>query len=405
MQADAPGVSACFIFGLLNSLPGWTCVGQHLLNRPAQHPEDALFAVKKTTTMHRFVTLTLFCTLAGTLLAQPVLPITVEPVAGTTLSLSGWYPPSFFDPGPPGENQNWDFSSAGYDVSVTRTYLPPAGTSFADKFPAANLCMRTDAGSFTPPSFTYYTLTDSSISTLGLGILGSNIIINNTPWDRHYPMQYGESQSDSVTSTNTGNGQTAFAQLLYTRTYDAFGALTLPQGATYQNAIRVKTTAQRRDSVPGANNTYTLRFGAQEFYYWYVPNIYGYLFWTSKYSEKQLKINAAGDTTQTTTSAPVYLVEYQTDIQVKAGEPQTAGAMFEILGNPAREWLQIRLNRPEAALRQVLISDMAGRVQYQNQAPAADDLLQIPVHELPPGVYTVQVTDSKRTQVLLWEKI
>jgi len=369
-----------------------------------QHDGDAVFA-SKYFPMKQLIYIVLCCALTGALVAQPVLPITVEPGAGAVLNAAGWYPPSFFDPGPAGENQTWDFSAVGPgDVWVTRSYLDPAGTPFAAKFPAATLCMRTDAGGLTPPSFTYYAETDSTVSTLGLGILGANVIVNTTPWDRQYPMYYGEIQTDTISGTNTNNGQSVFFDLFYTRDYDGFGVLMMPGGQNYQNAIRVKTTANRRDSVPGFNNTHTLRLGTQEFYYWYVPTISGFLFWTSKYQEVQLKINANGDTTQITSGTPVYAVEYQTSLPVPTAEPQVAGDFFEILGNPAQEWLKIRLKHPASEPAEVLICDMAGKVLYQTRNLVSDEILSIPVGNLPPGIYSAQVIVSGRPRALLWEK-
>lgn len=354
--------------------------------------------------MKRIFTLLALVALTRVLTAQPVLPLTVEPAEGAVIQAAGWYPPAFFDPGPAGENQSWDFSNlTSFDVAVTRAYIPAAGTPFAANFPAATRCMRTDATG-AAPSFTYYSVTDSSVSTLGLGILGGNIIVNTIPWERKYPLHFGETETDTIAGTNNLSSGAVFFQMVYTRTYDGYGGLILTPGDTYQNAIRIKTTAQRRDSVPRTEGTHVIRLGSQEYYSWFVPNVPGNLFWTSKYNEVQITRDANGDTTKIANVPPQFLVEYQTSLPVPVVEPHPHAGL-EILGNPARDWLTLRLTAHAAGPVDIRIADLGGSVQYSSKIAFSGEDIRIPVGQLPAGMYVVQINTANGPLTKIWEKI
>ena len=353
--------------------------------------------------MKHLYSILLACAFLGQLSAQPLLPIGIEPAIGNTVGFSGFSPNAFLDPGPAGANQNWDFHADNFgEIAITRAYLSPTNTPFTANFPSATRCLRTDATG-AAPSFAYYVDTDSTVSTLGLGVLGGNIITNLAAWDRRYPFAFETTQTDDIAGTNVYNLSTTYFTLHYEQQYDAFGTLILPGGNVYQNVARLKTVASRRDSIPGSNGARSIRLGTQEHYSWYAPYAPGYLLWTSKYSEVQLSLNGNGDTTQVVLKNPVYLVEYRTSLPLPAVEPELPDvAVFDILGNPARETLHLQLTKLTAAPVEVLITGLNGQVLYRAQAAGPEIL--IPVRALPAGQYAVRVAAAGWAASRLWVK-
>ena len=82
----------------------------------------------------------------------------------------------------------------------------------------------------------------------------------------------------------------------------------------------------------------------------------------------------------------------QPRLSVVSGLPELPGMTVTVFPNPASERVTIRLNGNDARYVAVSIIDPAGRVRYRTTMNAGE--LEIPVSDLPPGLYIISLTDQ-----------
>ncbi|NUY79789.1 T9SS type A sorting domain-containing protein [Flavobacterium sp. MAH-1] len=139
-----------------------------------------------------------------------------------------------FNPGLPGANQTWDFSSLNLTLIGTDTSIPVAGSPYAAQFPTANYVYKFE-GMGLPPRYYYHNVTSEKYEILSLGYAG-NVGWDYTPNPRkwlQFPYTYQSVFTDTYQSTQDESATTA------TLTYDGYGTLILPTG-TFTNVIRQK---------------------------------------------------------------------------------------------------------------------------------------------------------------------
>ncbi|MEZ4942779.1 MAG: hypothetical protein R3D58_18035 [Saprospiraceae bacterium] len=334
--------------------------------------------------------------------AQPVMDISTELVIGDKMTHAGWIPGAFFDPGPAGADQVWDFGALpGTPFLVSREVLPSAGTQFASQYPDAEYCVRTSAGSG-PPSFNYFSATDSSVQNFGLAVPGVFREFNLMPFTRTYPLAFDSTLAGTYSGTRINNSQTAYFKTNYQVKYDAYGKL-----GAQENAMRIRTVLAEQDSVPLSGGGYRRIYGEQEYYIWYVAGRRGMQFWTSRYTAVQVTFSAAGDTLSTIPLSPVYVVESALSGPVSAPQIKPVMAdLFKIRSNPVAEWLIVEAaDHTAAKILEAYICDMQGGV-LRNLGPASGgNVWEANVGDLPAGNYLLQVIAAGRRQVRIWQKI
>ena len=352
--------------------------------------------------MHRLIiTVFVFRIILPLAQAQPVLDISTELIIGDKMTHAGWVPGAFFDPGPAGANQIWDFAAlSGSAFLVSREVLPSAGTQFANQYADADYCVRASAGSG-PPSFNYFSATDSSVLNFGLAVPGVFREFNLVPFARIYPLTFDSTLKGSYSGIRINNGQTSYFKTNFQVKYDAYGKL-----GTQENAMRVQTVLTEQDSVPLSGGSYRHIYGEQEYYIWYVAGRRGMQFWTSRYTAMQVTFSAAGDTLSQVPLNPIYVVESVLSGPVSAPEVRPEEAdLFKIRSNPVAEWLILEVAAHTAATNlKVHICDMQGKVLRTMYPPADEIALEVYVGDLPAGNYLVQVTIQGRQQTRIWQK-
>jgi Secretion system C-terminal sorting domain len=170
-------------------------------------------------------------------------------------------------PGASGPSATWNFSSLAV-ASVTYTSTVPCdSTPYCDSFTTTSIA------AYTPGSNTlYYNESDTtklSINGMYLSTSGGNVFINvigaQTLDQFRYPFTYTSNYIDTVqASLYLQSSGTFYAPTTLTSSIncDAWGTLTLPGGATYNNVLRVHNTQKVTDTAGlggfGALTIYTI---------------------------------------------------------------------------------------------------------------------------------------------------
>lgn len=215
-----------------------------------------------------FVCLALSTALWGQAIINANTVLTIGESAPVKLGLDYW------NPGPSGVNQSWDFSAVGHNQTWDWRFYDPTETVFVDSFPSANMAFVLPiAGS--PESWSYYRFTNDSLHYLGSASILSTtdstgfyqILEQNPDLELVFPFTYGNSVADQAKGVQWINaGSLLFKQTrdkITSRTVDAYGSLTTPYG-TFNNVLRVRTTESIADTlrtiVPVASSQEIVRY-------------------------------------------------------------------------------------------------------------------------------------------------
>ncbi len=165
----------------------------------------------------------------------------------------------YWNPGPGGANQNWDFSALSHNQDWDWRFYDPSQTVFADSFPSANMAFALPVAN-APESWSYYRFANDSLHYLGAASILSptdstgfyQIFEQDPDLELVFPFTYGTSVSDQAKGVQWVNvGGMTFAQTrdkTTSRTVDAYGSLTTPYG-TFNNVLRVRTTESIADTL------------------------------------------------------------------------------------------------------------------------------------------------------------
>ncbi|MEM6344210.1 MAG: T9SS type A sorting domain-containing protein [Bacteroidota bacterium] len=166
---------------------------------------------------------------------------------------------NFWNPGPAGANQSWDFSAVDHNQDWDWRFYDPAETVFADSFPSANMAFALPVAN-SPESWSYYRFANDSLQYLGSASILSptdstgfyQIFEQNPDLELIFPFTFGTAVSDQAHGIQWVNvGGMTFAQTrdkTTTRTVDAYGDITTPYG-TFNNVLRVRTTESIADTL------------------------------------------------------------------------------------------------------------------------------------------------------------
>ena len=195
-------------------------------------------------------------TWAGIAFAQPT--INSQTVFNPGESVTIRFGEGFFEPGPSGQDVNWDFSSVGHNKEWDWKFYNPQETMFIDSFPEANMAFKFPQGD-TADIWEYYLFRNDSLSWLGAAsVLGADSsvfyqMLNENPDVRMiFPITYQNSFDDNLRGVNwiryAGSLIKQSRSGDITHTADAYGSLTTPYG-TFQNVLRIKTTETIYDTL------------------------------------------------------------------------------------------------------------------------------------------------------------
>lgn len=137
-------------------------------------------------------------------------------------------------PGAAGAGQTWDFSTLTFMASGTITAADPATTPYASTYPTATHAWKLDIP-MVGTGYSYQLVSDAKMESIADGVTaaGAANVYQNAQTTLVFPMAFGDSVIDTYQYIG-GAVQTV------TLTYDGYGTVKFPGGATYANCIRVR---------------------------------------------------------------------------------------------------------------------------------------------------------------------
>jgi hypothetical protein len=334
-----------------------------------------IFPLMKKTRLLFLVSACLFATL---LPAQPVLLASDHTPQLLDSAIRQHYLPSALLPGTAGAGVYWDFSQLQPDVRVDSAeyeYYP------SHLYPYHDWQLRRFSESTNP--YDYYLHTGDSIAFAGhyynypIGIVAE---YSDPELLLHFPVHYGDQLSDSfagfynysgynnnlptgyVFTNLTGNVAISGSS---TSTADAYGTLVLPGGLAYQDVLRIHRQGVFIDSL-----------GTQPYATWsfFAP---GQIF----------PVLVVGDNTPFDGSY-VHVTESRKGIPTRAINNPNFQDGFELLGNPVTTDL-MRLRAFYTG--ELEIVDMDGRLIYRDEIIQNDQVIDIPLEGISPGIYVARL--------------
>lgn len=337
--------------------------------------------------------------------AQPTLTNSTFPTIGQKVVGIG-ADTAGVQPGNSGANQIWNFSGllpAASSVEDTGVYITPIGTPYFLNFPDANLAALSAEAQY----YTYYKKEPSKLSFLGGEGGGLQLYYFNPVTVAEVPLTYNSSFSDTYEGANSTGSTVIYSIGNKTVKYDAYGTLMLPSG-TFQNAMRLKTTAVLWDSleIGGGYVTSTIN---QTNYEWFVGGRPGALL-TIMYREGTSTVHIPPlppIVNPVPLSKTVFYLKFSTTAVDEAAKKTGLLQIGQLRPNPSREVLEVIVAAAKN-LSDVEISfiDEKGGVALRQETALSQgaNVLAIPVHHLPRGAYWLQLRSKGETRSVPWIK-
>lgn len=299
-----------------------------------------------------------------------------------------------YDIGNTGGGNSWDFSSVVANESFTQTVVDPASTSFFDRFPDATIAIQ---GMFSQDTITaegsnYLSLGSGGLNELGFaftaevdGIEGT-IVTKYTPPLTSFvlPMTFGDSWTyeGTLEIEIESMGQVfpfGDSEVNSSSTVDAYGSLTFPDGST-EEVIRIKTVEETITAgfLGGPSDT-----SVTTDYIFVAKN--GQVVSIATDGEGPDSGNVLGTLTWTTTGST-------TSVGPNVAKP--VASLHPASPNPFRERTLINYELPRAALVDLQIVDLSGRVVQRltsGQQPAGEHQVMLKNSGLAAGTYFVHL--------------
>lgn len=208
------------------------------------------------------LSLSLFCLSQ----AQPVITQANYPSAGESypaiaLLTAPW------TPGNSGENQTWDFSALTNPTNLTFEYQLPAATPYGATFSTSSLALNVIGQySFFVSSASEYQVSGTVTSfptTISRPYTNPQKIIA-------FPFTYLNTFKDTALTGLYPYGTDFQQRTTYTETKaDGYGTVILPGGATFNNVLRLRTTAKTYDSTYNSSGSFIKEdISIDTNYYW-----------------------------------------------------------------------------------------------------------------------------------------
>jgi hypothetical protein len=325
--------------------------------------------------------------------AQPVLDASSLNRIGNQVQLQPCFTTNVQE-GQAGAGQVWNFStlSPKTDEKFSIFYVNPNQTPKANLFPSANLATKyTDADGSV--SYAYFNQTGPDYWFLGAAFEENRETLSEPDLLARLPMTFGQ----TVTSRYRGRRDFGtFQSAIYgtkTMLYDAYGRLTLP-GATYQNAVRIKTTETRTDSVVSFSNGYTINRSSNVMYAWFVPGIRNAAL-EIRYSTVTAITYIPGVPIQQTVQPTQKRVTYQINPTSGTRVPDEDRVALRVLSaNPSVDgrWL-VEATSPDQASLTLTLYSADGRPISTQHSP--DGSFQVDLTEWPAGIYRMSAQTKR----------
>ncbi len=248
------------------------------------------------------------------------------------------------NPGPAGNNQIWDFSSAQLNYNGIVEIINPSAVSLGSSFPTSNWGFR-----LASTAYSMFELNSTEMlqwSSLITSTGGDNDYSANSKKLLQFPMDFGASFTDQYIEQSSTND--------LTWTYDGFGTLVMPGGITYSNVARLKGDYDSRTD-----------------YHYYTLDP---LFPVAVYQGENNTLFWLG-------------IEPSVSIQ-----ENTSSQVLALYPNPVNNSLQIKLNEMTEAGSVIEIYNAAGQ-RIQSVQIGSQALVQLDCSAWSSGIYTIRIND------------
>jgi len=340
--------------------------------------------------------LALIILLPSLLMAQITITQSDYAGVGTTLNLvTDGSPDSTINPGDPADTaQIWDFSKLKTNSPVQLNFIDPAATSYASKFPLANLC-----GSLAINDNFYYNKSESSVLLWGMSadITGNGnvyaVAYNNPETIMPFPSTYNTSFTDTsyfnrtfyygqvvnYNGTDYNVDSVRYKERNYiTSTIDAWGTVITPDGNF--PALRQNIQKQTIDTVE-------IMVKISIFTFWYpisisTVNSHSYAFLAKNVGNALVTVkNYPSDTAEVdwTRATPEAVTEIRPDNNILI-YPSLASDMLHI-------------NTTVDSPVNIAIYDITGR-EIMKTGYINDNLISLPVRIIDNGIYLVKIFNN-----------
>lgn len=284
--------------------------------------------------------------------------------------------------GPGGMGLTWNFSTGTNNGgNVTVSWVDPANHPQGTMVPGANIVYSVSNG-----DYRFYNVDANTATLLGeQSLTGTPCPYTTTADIINFPSSFGATSTDSVVgeyfdgfltnATRWGSSTTEF---------DADGTLVTPN-ATWNNVVRVTTTADYQDSSwTGAAESEILTFRFE----WYVPGRRMPVFWTNT---RLVSLNGGAYTEQ----REIWYV----DTNAVAIDDHSLEDGMSIYPNPAQDLVRATYVLDAPAQVDVALYDLVGnrvRTVFSGQQDAGGQLVRLQTEDLSAGMYILQITAGER---------
>ncbi len=282
------------------------------------------------------------------------------------------------DPGDDGANVIWDFEDFNTTFYTLVNYVnTPSDLTGYEDYPDCSSGWIVDL-IVSEPFNSFFDFENGAWIEYGsyadvFSIISQSIYTD--PFERYsFPMNYGDSGSDTYAGTTSLDAISGTLSASYTYEVDAYGSISLPTSnfpvASYENALRV-SYIQNESSIISGITTLT--------------DIYGYQWFIDQYpvpiaiSENTISLNISGDTLDNTN---YFYRLYGYNGVVLGLEENQIDLSFNMYPNPCKDYISIDYDLNERAELQILSLD--GK-RVKSFSIAANTRLD--VSDIHPGFY------------------
>ena len=257
-----------------------------------------------------------------------------------------------------GANQVWNYSGAKETgtmvINQNVNYGQPMGNL---NVASQNLLFACDEGG---EKDTYFEISRGQKMYWGLQSENAKIEFNEPIIDLPFPFSYGDIRTGSMDGVYTENGGMTYnIEGNYFTSADAWGTLTLPDGTTYDNVLRVKVEKMYKQPFGSSNyDIHTIR------YQYFAPGV-RYPVMIALISDMQSDCNCSCGHTHTeeayyqTQTALKSLKSFEMDAYMADAEGEFE---LNVYPNPFKTIVNANINAPKASDVTLEILDASGRV-------------------------------------------
>lgn len=338
--------------------------------------------------------------------AQPTMQNNIFPDINDVITIRFAIPTNVSE-GNAGANQNWNFTNLQNDPDLdpeTTTYVLPSSTPYAAEFTNSNIAGQ--QGSGFSGAYAYYRKENTSLAVLGFATDSTLLKYTDTEIGLKVPLAYnGQFEDTYAGSIESVTGFTFVRTGKNKATYDAYGTLTTPLG-TYQNAMRLKTISEYKDSVSFGVG-YTVIETKITNYSFYVANQPGPLVGVFYYDvENTTVFPGLPPFSELDSYKEVVYTSSITTPTNEAPDQALALRIESVTPNPAVDVLNVRFNADPAAELRFTVCDLTGKTLLTQTVSGAQagSILEIPVTGLPAGLFTLNLTEGQAVRSVRFVK-